>query len=155
MLIYIAHSLFFFIDYLDLIAIKLQTVYGNIFNFNNIINQNLFQIRSAAKKDRDIMEKGVKAFVSYIRAYKEHHCSYIFRSVMFMYNNVDVTNNETSYYPTVLTLNCRWRELEIGKLAMGHGLLRLPLVPEVKQNSLSTKGFEPVEDINFEDIKYR
>ncbi|XP_057430840.1 DEAD-box ATP-dependent RNA helicase 18 [Lotus japonicus] len=85
------------------------------------------QIRSAAKKDRDIMEKGVKAFVSYIRAYKEHHCSYIFR----------------------------WRELEIGKLAMGHGLLRLPLVPEVKQNSLSTKGFEPVEDINFEDIKYR
>lgn len=25
------------------------------------------------------MEKGIKAFVSYIRAYKEHHCSYIFR----------------------------------------------------------------------------
>lgn len=41
--------------------------------------QNLFQIRSAARKDRDVMEKGVRAFVSYIRAYKEHHCSYIFR----------------------------------------------------------------------------
>ena len=40
---------------------------------------NLFQIRSAAKKDRDVMEKGARAFVSYIRAYKEHHCSYIFR----------------------------------------------------------------------------
>lgn len=26
------------------------------------------------------MEKGLRAFVSYIRAYKEHHCSYIFRS---------------------------------------------------------------------------
>lgn len=25
------------------------------------------------------MEKGLRAFVSYIRAYKEHHCSYIFR----------------------------------------------------------------------------
>lgn len=25
------------------------------------------------------MEKGLKAFVSFIRAYKEHHCSYIFR----------------------------------------------------------------------------
>ncbi|KAG6665945.1 hypothetical protein CIPAW_02G195900 [Carya illinoinensis] len=37
------------------------------------------QIQSAAKKDRDVMDKGVKAFVSYIRAYKEHHCSYIFR----------------------------------------------------------------------------
>ncbi|XP_060675610.1 DEAD-box ATP-dependent RNA helicase 18 isoform X2 [Ziziphus jujuba] len=37
------------------------------------------QIRSAAKKDRDVMEKGLRAFVSYVRAYKEHHCSYIFR----------------------------------------------------------------------------
>lgn len=40
-----------------------------------------FQIRSAAKKDRDVMEKGLRAFVSYIRAYKEHLCSYIFRLV--------------------------------------------------------------------------
>lgn len=85
------------------------------------------QIRSAAQKDRDIMEKGVKAFVSYIRAYKEHHCSYIFR----------------------------WKELEIGKMAMGFGLLQLPSMPEVKNHSLSTDGFVPVEDVKFEDIKYR
>ncbi|CAK8566445.1 unnamed protein product [Lathyrus sativus] len=85
------------------------------------------EIRSAATKDRDVMEKGVRAFVSYIRAYKEHHCSYILR----------------------------WKELEIGKLATGHGLLQLPLVPEVKRHSLSTEGFEPVKDINFEDIKFR
>ncbi|KAK7379402.1 hypothetical protein VNO80_04861 [Phaseolus coccineus] len=85
------------------------------------------QIRSAAKKDRDIMEKGIKAFVSYIRAYKEHHCSYILR----------------------------WKELEIGKLAMGYGLLQLPSMPEVKHHSLSTDGFQPVEDVNFQDIKYR
>ncbi|XP_031247810.1 DEAD-box ATP-dependent RNA helicase 18-like [Pistacia vera] len=84
------------------------------------------QIRSAAKKDRDVMEKGLRAFVSYIRAYKEHQCSYIFR----------------------------WKELEIGKLAMGYGLLQLPSMPEVKNHSLSTKGFTPVEDINLEDIKY-
>ncbi|CAN1812109.1 DEAD-box ATP-dependent RNA helicase 18 [Linum perenne] len=37
------------------------------------------QIRAAAKKDRDVMEKGLRAFVSFIRAYKEHHCSFIFR----------------------------------------------------------------------------
>ncbi|MED6207053.1 DEAD-box ATP-dependent RNA helicase 18 [Stylosanthes scabra] len=85
------------------------------------------QIRSAAKKDRDVMEKGVRAFVSYVRAYKEHHCSYIFR----------------------------WKELEIGKLAMGHGLLQLPQMPEVKHHSLSTEGFVPVDDINLEDIKFR
>ncbi|KAI3470922.1 hypothetical protein Pfo_027585 [Paulownia fortunei] len=85
------------------------------------------QIRSAAKKDRDIMEKGLRAFVSYVRAYKEHHCSFIFR----------------------------WKELEIGKLGMGYGLLQLPSMPEVKHHSLSTEGFVPVEDINPEDIKYK
>ncbi|KAG8390143.1 hypothetical protein BUALT_Bualt01G0052900 [Buddleja alternifolia] len=85
------------------------------------------QIRSAAKKDRDIMEKGLRAFVSYIRAYKEHHCSFIFR----------------------------WKELEIGKLGMGYGLLQLPSMPEVKHHSLSTEGFVPVEDIKLEDIKFK
>ena len=25
------------------------------------------------------MEAGMKAFVSYVRAYKEHHCKFIFR----------------------------------------------------------------------------
>ncbi|KAL3732414.1 hypothetical protein ACJRO7_029133 [Eucalyptus globulus] len=84
-------------------------------------------MRSAARKDRDVMEKGVRAFVSYIRAYKEHHCSYIFR----------------------------WKELEVGKLAMGCGLLQLPGMPEVKHHSLSTEGFTPVEDINLEEIKYK
>ncbi|KAH6830903.1 P-loop containing nucleoside triphosphate hydrolases superfamily protein [Perilla frutescens var. hirtella] len=85
------------------------------------------QIRSAARKDRDIMEKGLKAFVSYVRAYKEHQCSFIFR----------------------------WKELEIGHLGMGYGLLQLPSMPEVRHNSISTKGFVPVEDINVEDIKYK
>ncbi|XP_057980666.1 DEAD-box ATP-dependent RNA helicase 18 [Malania oleifera] len=84
-------------------------------------------IRSAAKQDRDVMEKGLRAFVSFIRGYKEHHCSYIFR----------------------------WKELEIGKLAMGYGLLQLPSMPEVKHHSLSTEGFAPVEDINLEEIKYK
>ncbi|CAL5404687.1 unnamed protein product [Camellia sinensis] len=84
-------------------------------------------IRSAAKKDRDVMEKGLRAFVSYIRAYKEHHCSYIFR----------------------------WKELEVGKLGMGFGLLQLPLLSEVKRYSLSTAGFAPVKNIILEEIKYK
>jgi ATP-dependent RNA helicase DDX55/SPB4 len=72
---------------------------------------------------------------------------------MLTYNLLSL-NDETSFL-----LNCshsyRWKELEIGKLATGHGLLQLPLVPEVKRHSLSTEGFEPVKDINFEDIKFR
>lgn len=51
---------------------------------------NLFQIRSAAKKDRDVMEKGLRAFVSYIRAYKEHHCSYIFRLLLLFFYSIAV-----------------------------------------------------------------
>ncbi|KAK3019520.1 hypothetical protein RJ639_003192 [Escallonia herrerae] len=85
------------------------------------------QIRSYAKKDRDVMEKGLRAFVSFVRAYKEHHCSYIFR----------------------------WKELEIGKLGMGYGLLQLPSMPEVKNHSLSTQGFVPVEGLNLEEIKFK
>ncbi|XP_042439053.1 DEAD-box ATP-dependent RNA helicase 18-like [Zingiber officinale] len=85
------------------------------------------QIRAAAKEDRDVMEKGIKAFVSYIRAYKEHHCSYIFR----------------------------WKDLEIGKLAMGYGLLQIPAMPEVKHHSLSIEGFSPIHDIDLTQIKYK
>ncbi|VVB13329.1 unnamed protein product [Arabis nemorensis] len=83
-------------------------------------------IRSLAMKDRAVLEKGLKAFVSFVRAYKEHHCSFIFR----------------------------WKDLEIGKLAMGYGLLYLPSMSEVKQHRLSSEGFTPVEGIKFEEIKF-
>ncbi|KAK4351296.1 hypothetical protein RND71_030609 [Anisodus tanguticus] len=86
-----------------------------------------FLLRKGCKERSDILEKGLRAFVSYIRAYKEHNCSYILR----------------------------WKELEIGKLGMGYGLLQLPSVPDVKQHSLSLKGFTAVEDINLEEIKYK
>ena len=37
------------------------------------------KIRKMVLADRDLLEKGTKAFTSYIRAYKEHHCTFIFR----------------------------------------------------------------------------
>ncbi|CAO2181012.1 unnamed protein product [Urochloa humidicola] len=85
------------------------------------------QIRNAALEDRNVMEKGLRAFVSFVRAYKEHHCSYIFR----------------------------WKDLEIGKLAMEYGLLQIPSMPEVKHHSLSLEGFIPVDDIDVTQIKYK
>ena len=36
-------------------------------------------IKSIVLEDRDALEKGTKAYTSYIRAYKEHQCSFIFR----------------------------------------------------------------------------
>ncbi|KAI5075534.1 hypothetical protein GOP47_0009610 [Adiantum capillus-veneris] len=84
-------------------------------------------LRTAAMKDRDVMEKGLKAFVSYIRAYREHQCAYIFRL----------------------------KELEAGKVAMGYGLLQLPAMPELKRGTLSSADFEPIEGIDLASIKYR
>ncbi|MQM02684.1 hypothetical protein Taro_035450 [Colocasia esculenta] len=84
-------------------------------------------IRDAAKEDRDVMEKGLRAFVSYIRAYKEHQCNFVLS----------------------------WKKLEIGKLAMGYGLLQLPSMPEVKHHSLSVDGFTPADDVDVTKIKYK
>lgn len=39
------------------------------------------RIRELVLKDRDLLERGTKAFTSYIRAYKEHVCAFIFRYV--------------------------------------------------------------------------
>lgn len=37
------------------------------------------KIRAMVMEDRDMLEKGTKAFTSYVRAYKEHKCAFIFR----------------------------------------------------------------------------
>jgi ATP-dependent RNA helicase DDX55/SPB4 len=62
-------------------------------------------LRKASEKKREIMEKGVRAYVSFIRGYKEHHCRFIFR----------------------------FKELEYGALAMSMGLLRLPKMKEIRK----------------------
>lgn len=46
---------------------------------NSMIHNILPRILDLVLKDRDMLEKGTKAFTSYIRAYKEHVCSFIFR----------------------------------------------------------------------------
>ena len=35
--------------------------------------------KAAVRGDLDLHEKGQRALVSYVRAYKEHQCSYIFQ----------------------------------------------------------------------------
>jgi ATP-dependent RNA helicase DDX55/SPB4 len=35
--------------------------------------------RQLAESDRKVMETGTRAMVSYVRAYKEHHCNFILR----------------------------------------------------------------------------
>mmetsp|Transcript_28156 Transcript_28156/g.76011 ORF Transcript_28156/g.76011 Transcript_28156/m.76011 type:complete len:725 (+) Transcript_28156:79-2253(+) len=62
-------------------------------------------LRTEAESDREFMEAGTRAFVSYVRGYKEHHCRFIFRV----------------------------QDLSLGRLASSLGLLRLPHMPEVKK----------------------
>ncbi len=68
-------------------------------------DQTHIALRKASEKSRELMEKGVRAYVSFIRGYKEHHCRFIFR----------------------------FKELQYGSLAMSMGLLRLPKMKEIRK----------------------
>ena len=62
-------------------------------------------IRRMNETDRDMLDKSVRAFVTYIRAYTEHQCQYIFRL----------------------------KELDVGHLGNFFCLLRLPKMKEIKK----------------------
>eukprot|EP01041_Mallomonas_annulata_P012493 gene12493-26300_t len=64
----------------------------------------LQEMKRLCTLDRSILEAGSTAFMSFLRAYKEHQCTYIFR----------------------------FEELDIGSVARSYALLRLPKIPETK-----------------------
>lgn len=70
--------------------------------------------RKLSEQDRDVMDKGVKAFVSYIRAYKEHQCKFIFRLA----------------------------DMNLALLATAFGLLQLPKMPELKKARQRLQSFQ-------------
>ena len=74
-------------------------------------------VRAAALADREVLEKGIRAFVSYVRGYKEHHCKYIFRL----------------------------QDLDLGKLAYACALLQLPRMPEIRRLGGKAQGFTPAD----------
>lgn len=82
-------------------------------------------VRDLALKDRDILENGTRAFTSFVRAYKEHQCQYIFR----------------------------FQKLSLGSMARSYGLVKLPKMPEVKNHPIPI-DFEEL-NIDTSTIKYR
>ncbi|CAI5498547.1 unnamed protein product [Closterium sp. Naga37s-1] len=84
------------------------------------------QLREASRKDRAVVEKGVRAFVSFVRGYKEHHCNYIFR----------------------------FQELEMGAVAMSYGVLKIPRMPETRHHPRLFDGFEPDKTVDVATLKY-
>lgn len=68
------------------------------------------RLKQLAQQDREILEGGTRAFVSFIQAYKKHECSAIF--------NI--------------------KNLNFGQVANDYGLLRLPKMPELGKRDLTS-----------------
>ncbi|KAF9335555.1 ATP-dependent rRNA helicase spb4 [Podila minutissima] len=85
-------------------------------------------VQKIVMTDRDLHDKGTMAYVSFIRSYSKHEASFIFRS----------------------------RDLDLGALARGYGLLRLPKMPELKNEKSGggIEGFVPAE-IDMDKYKYQ
>ena len=72
------------------------------------------KIKRLASKDRELYEKGLKAFVSFVQFYKKHICSAIFV----------------------------FKELDIAGIAQSFCLLHLPSMPELKGKSVDFEKFD-------------
>lgn len=85
----------------------------------NTIEECLQCMRHLQQKDRLMFDKANRAFVSYVQSYSKHECNLILRL----------------------------KDIDMGKLAMGFGLLRMPKMPELKGKDV-TFFIGPEIDIN-------
>ncbi|ETV83912.1 hypothetical protein H257_04500 [Aphanomyces astaci] len=85
----------------------------------------LDQVKALQLTDRDVLEKGTKAFISFVRSYKEHQCQFIFR----------------------------FRDLNLAKVATGFALLQLPKINELRclDNIAFTPSGVKIVDIPYKD----
>ena len=60
-------------------AMNTKDATGSTSGVSQVAPNILPSIKALVLRDRDALEKGTKAYTSYIRAYKEHQCSFIFR----------------------------------------------------------------------------
>lgn len=67
-------------------------------------------MRQMQQKDRLMFDKANRAFVSYVQAYSKHECNLILQL----------------------------KDIDLGKLAMGFGLLKMPKMPELRGKSVSS-----------------
>lgn len=111
--------------YIDFIKIN-QRVELNRVELNSVKNVEkcLKAMRTVQQSDRLVFDKANRAFVSYIQAYQKHECSLILRL----------------------------KDLDLGKVAMGFGLLKMPKMPELKNQE--TSSFQETE-IDLNSIAYK
>lgn len=88
------------------------------------IEDMLPKVKELILSDRDILEKGTKAYISFVRSYKEHQCQFIFR----------------------------FKELDLGAVARGFALFKLPKINELRNVRISFQNAEiKTKDIKFKD----
>lgn len=76
-------------------------------------------------KDKNVFDKGTRAFVSHIKAYSKHECNFLLRV----------------------------KDLDLGKVASSYALLRLPKMPEMKAHFASSFS-GPSEEHDVNQLKY-
>ena len=95
------------------------------FIFDSEDNSWLKKLKQLALSDRAVMDRGITAYVSFIKAYTKHELSLIF---------------EKKY-------------INFGLLATGYALLKMPSMPETKHRKI--EGFTPVSLDVIKNIKYK
>lgn len=83
-------------------------------------------IHDLQRMDKNVFDKGTRAFVSHVKAYSRHECNLLLRV----------------------------KDLDLGKVATSYGLLRLPKMPEMKEQFKST-FVGPSEIVNINGLEYK
>lgn len=94
------------------------------YTFQNEVSDVLPKMKELILQDRDLLEKGTKAFIAFIRSYKEHQCQFIFR----------------------------FKDLDIGAVAQGFCLLQMPKMNEFRTRAINfVKDDTDISQIKFKD----
>ncbi|XP_055906451.1 probable ATP-dependent RNA helicase DDX55 homolog [Eupeodes corollae] len=91
-------------------------------DFDSILNR-MHKLQAA---DKGCSDKGIRAFVSHIRAYSKHECNAILRL----------------------------KDLDLGKVATSYGLLQMPRMPELK-NSTADSFIAPKFTVDVNKLTYK
>ncbi|EFC38597.1 predicted protein [Naegleria gruberi] len=114
-------------DYIDYLTFKKISMHEleptDEMKKTNYVNKDV--LKKIIKSDRDVFEKGEEALKSFVRSYKEHQCSYIFK----------------------------FAKLRFDQLLEAYCILTKPTIREIKQQMESIKL--PFEDIDINSIPYK
>ncbi|ALC47002.1 CG9630 [Drosophila busckii] len=90
------------------------------------LNSTVAQLHQVQAADKAIYDKGMRAFVSHVRAYTKHECNAILRL----------------------------KDLDLGKMATAYGLLQLPRMPEFK-NYQGSGFIAPSFEFDLNKVAYK